>query len=135
MTHIFVEVEGILATPKNGDVGNRDAIKKYHPREEVIEMINFLSEKYEIVVFSMTKEDERQSIEDFLVENNVQTDTVLLRDDYNRNAGHVARHKIIKDFFDGNEDKMFLETHSIFTSHDKFSETLLDEEYTVVLVG
>lgn len=135
MSYIFVEVEGILGIPKNGETGNQEAIKKYHPREEVIELINALSEKYDIVAFSMTQEKNRSCIEDFLVMNDVQIDTVLLRSDYDRSAGHVARNKIILDYFNGNSDKMFLDTHSIYTNFDKFSELLMDEEYTVFQVG
>lgn len=132
---IFVELEGVLATPKNGEVGTHEAIKKYFAREEVIEIINLLSNHFEIVVFSATEEEERTAIEDFLVENNVQTDNVLLRDEYNRGTAANVRNKILSDFFDGNENKRFVETHSIYTNHEKFTELLLDEEYTVFQVG
>lgn len=134
-SYIFVELEGILATPKNGEVGTLEAIKKYHPREEIISDINHLAEKHDIVVFSVTKEEERQAIEDFLLENNIQTDKVLLRDEYNRSALHIARQKMILDFFDGNDNKMFLETHTVYTNNDKFTDLLRDEEYTVYQVG
>lgn len=135
MNYIFVEVEGILAEPKNGEVGNFEAIKKYRPRTEVIETINILSEKFEIVAFTATNEEFRTAIEDFLIENNVQTDNILMRDEYNKKAGHFARDKIVSDFFDGNENKRFVETHSVYTNNEKFAEMLLDEEYTVFQVG
>ena len=132
---IFVELEGVLASPKNGDIGTHDAIKKYVAREEVIEIINHLSDHFEIVVFSATNEEERTAVEDFLVENNVLTDNVLLRDEYNRGTAANIRNKILSDFFDGNENKRFVDTHSVYTNHEKLTELLLDEEYTVFQVG
>ena len=135
MSYIFVEIEDVLATPKNGAIGSFDAIKNYKPRSEVIETINALSEKFEIITFTATSEEFRTSIEDFLIENNVQTDTILMRDEYNKKAGHFAREKIISDFFNGNENKRFVDTHSVYTNHEKFAEMLLDEEYTVFQVG
>lgn len=135
MKYIFVEIEDILAYAKNGELYETEAVKNYQPRDEVIELINKLSEKYEIVLFSMAREDYRVAIEDFVSLNNINTDNVLLKDEYNKGTQTEVIRKMIKEFFDGDENKMFLKTHSVFTNNDRFVEWLMDEEYTVVQVG
>lgn len=134
MSYILVELEGVLATPQ-GTERNTEAVRKYRAKEEVIELVNNLSEQYDVVVFSSTKEEHRLAVEDFISEHNIMTDHILLGCDHTFGNAHVLALKAIKSFFDGNEDKMFLQTHCVFANNDKLSEILIDEEYTVFQIG
>lgn len=134
MSYILVELEGVLATPQ-GKERTTEAVRQYRVKEEVIELINNLSDKYDIVVFSSVKEEHRLAVEDFVSTHNIMSDDVVLGCDHVFGASHVVCMKAIKTFFDNDEDKMFLKTHSVFTNNDKLSEILIDEEYTVFNVG
>lgn len=134
MKYIFVEIEGVLSFCKNGDVCNSEAIKNYTPREDIIALVNKLSEQYEIVLFSLSKEDNRVLMEDFVSLCNINTDEVLLRDDNCYKQGHFALRKVLLDSFDGDGDKLFLKTASVITNNDRFTELMLDEEFNVINV-
>lgn len=135
MKNIFVELEGVLATPQQSEVYTVDAIRQYKQNHDTVDLVRTLSKSYNIVVFSYSKEDCRLAVEDWICEHNLDVDEVLLRGEHDFLGGLQSRIKMIENYYNFDENKRILKTVAVFTNHEKTIETLRDEEMTVIQTG
>jgi hypothetical protein len=124
---IFIELEAIAKTNSdyNGDFNiiNHD--------ETLKEILGYLSDSYDVVVFSCVREIHRLLITDYLIENDIRCDDLFLRRDNDYTKSNELRLEFIVDEFKGDEEKAVDGTLFVCCNNERAVEDLRERGFKV----
>lgn len=104
----------------------------FEPQKDIIEIINHLSDAYEVYCFSTLPESSRLEISDFLIDNGVQVEDVLLRAEGDWTKFHALRVNYVLDFFSGNVDTAVEKTACIWINNERAAEELRELGFRII---
>lgn len=141
MAYIFVELESVLSDNSHRsdvrrDYATHDALAKDdEPIEDAIKLAEFLNETHVIVVFSTRSELYRMEAEQWLMDNDVPCDEVLMRPEGDYTPAIELKKSMILDYFKGRDDKMFEETFAIISNQENTIEAFREDGFFVISTG
>jgi len=136
---IFIELENVLASTQH----RQHLSHNYEDFERaadddvadktIVELLAVLSEVYEIVVFSISrKERQRYQTMEWLTDNEVACEHLLLRGDNDYSNGVELRYDFVIEHFNGDEEKALERTFCVLTNFEKSVELFRENGFKVL---
>lgn len=116
----FIELEGILISPDG------------EPLKDVIEIVNILSDHYDIYAFSVEREGSRMQLEQFLIDNEVSVEELFLRADNDYTKADILRVNFVLDFFSKDIEEALEQTAFIATNRERAVEEFREFGFRVI---
>lgn len=141
MAYIFVELESVLSDNSHRsdvrrDFATYDALAKDdEPVEFGIRLLEKFAETDIIIAFSTRSELYRMETEQWLMDNDVPCEDVLMRPEGDYTPAIELKKSMILDYFKGRDDKMFEETFAIISNHETTIEAFREDGFEVISTG
>lgn len=139
MATIFIEIDGIVSD-NNHRMNHKNDYETYQEMSEddevkrdFAELILCLSDYYEIVLFSMRNERFRLVTEEWLRDNDIAYDHLILRSDSDYTPEVELCYEMVLDHFGGKQTMAMRETSFIFCNHERSVELLREEGFKVCM--
>lgn len=100
--------------------------------DQLVKIIQPLSEHYEIVIFSVERESNRFNFEERLIDLEIGADELLMRAENDYNKAVDLRYAFVVDTFNGDEERAVENTAAIVCSHEPSIEFFRENGFFVL---
>lgn len=135
---IFIEIDGIISDTTHRQSMSTDFDTYEEMAEDdgidytIREIVTYLAESYDIVLFSLRRERHRHSTLDWLMSKEIPCDELYLRPDGDYTNANLLRSSFIIDHFNGDEEKALDQTLFVVVNKEPVVEDLRERGFKVL---
>lgn len=101
----------------------------------LVDVLQILSENFDIIVFTNENEASRMEITDRLIEQDVPCETLLMRADNDYRKTPNLYQSFVVDYFNGHDEKALDKTFMIVCNHVPSIEVFREDGFFVIQTG
>jgi len=125
---VFVDLEVLFSSA----FSKQDCeVEQQTANNKIVDLLSVIAEYYEVVVFSTLTETHRMEVEEWLTDNDIGADELLLRSPGDYTKDDQLRFDMVLSHFNEDEVKCLEKTAFIMTNYERSIETFRENGFIV----